>query len=257
MHLLKHLPVVLLVGTLCLRGGEIRKFEKETIEKLGVAIYEQDARAAQATDLLFARKIDPVKSKLRGWVVEGDTKAMLVRFVREGEGDMEAFYDVSFKSGSAPTIEEPKDRKLSPAQNAQFKARNIAAKSITRPASQAYNIVILPDPERDALLVYALAATTQSDSIMVGGHYRFTISADGERLVQSDELFRSFMVLSKKPKDLPPGAIPQYLLMTTVVSDMPLETHIYLSLLHRTAFMVGTPDQRVWLVQEGKMKIVK
>lgn len=245
------------LGLASVLGAEIRKFDRRTIEALGVAIYEQDIRAAKATDLLFAKKIDPVKSGLRGWIVEGDAKSMSVRFVREKDGAMEAFYDVSFDGKNTPALEEPQNRQLSAAQLAQLRARTLAAKSITRPASQNYNVVILPDPEREGLLVYALAATTDVDSIMVGGHYRFTVSKDGEKLEQSDELFRSFMVLNKKAKDLPPGAVPQALWMTTLVSDMPLETHVYLSLLHRTAFLVGTPDKHVWEVQNGKMRMVK
>lgn len=241
-----------LVGCLC---AEIRKFDKPTIEKLGVAIFDQDIRASTATDLLFAKKIDPEKEGLRGWIVEGDAKKMLVRFVREKDGVLEAFYDVMF-DGQKTAIAEPKDRKLSDEQLAQFRARSLALKNITRAASRSYNCVILRDPESDGFLVYALAATTEANAVMVGGHYRFTISRDGERLERSDELFRSFMVLSTKPKDLPSGATLEALSMTTLVSDMPLETHVYLSLLHRMAFYVGTPDRHVWKVQDGKMEVV-
>jgi hypothetical protein len=254
----KTVPIMmfLFVG-LALLGADIRKFDQATIEKLGVAIFEQDIRAAKATDLLFAKKIDPAKVGLRGWIVEGDAKSMLVRFVTEKDGDLEAFYDVSFVGRKAPTIAQPENTQLTVPQRAQFKARTLAAKSITRPASRNYNIVILPDPERDGLLVYALAATTEPNSIMVGGHYRFTVSKDGERIEQSDELFRSFMVLSKKPKDLPSGASPLTLWMTTLVSDLPLETHVYLSLLHDTTFVVGTPDTHAWEVGKGKIRMVK
>jgi len=249
--------VLLFLGLAASLQAEIRKFDQATIEKLGVAIYEQDIRAATATDLLFAKKIDPAKEGLRGWIVEGDAKAMLVRFIREKDGLFEAFYDVTFEGKKAPVIAEPKSRKLTDAQIAQHKARSLASKNITRPASRNYNIVIFPDPVGDGFLVYALAATTEPNAVMVGGHYRFTVSKDGERLERSDELFRSFMVLSTKPKDLPPGATLEALSMTTLVSDMPLETHVYLSLLHRMAFYVGTPDGRVWKVQAGKMEIVK
>jgi hypothetical protein len=240
----------------CLHA-EIRKFDKSTLEKLGVAIYEQDVRAATATDLLFAKKVDPVKEGLRGWIVEGDAKKMLVRFVRERDGQLEAFYDVTFDRKKKPVIAAPKDAKLSDSQLAQFKARSLALKNITKPASRSYNFVILRDPEGDSFLVYALAATTEAYAVMVGGHYRFTISRDGEHLERSDELFRSGLVLSTNPKDLPPGATLAALTMSTLVSDMPLETHVYLSLLHRMAFFVVTPDQHVWKVEGGKMEIVE
>lgn len=257
---MKHTIQLLALLFLGLAGplrAEIRKFDKGTVEKLGSAIYEQDIRAAIATDLLFAKKVDPAKEGLRGWIVEGDAQSMLVRFVREKSGLLEAFYDVSFEGTNAPVISEPKTRSLSDAQVAQYKARSLAMENIARPASRSYNFVILPDPEKKGFLVYGLAATTDSDAIIVGGHYRFTISADGSTIENADELFRSFMTLSKKPKDLPNGATTSGLYMTTLVSDLPLETHVYLSLLNKMPFFVGTRDERSWKVENGKMEIMK
>lgn len=239
------------------QGAEIRKFDKAMIEKLGVAIYEQDVRAAKATDLLFDKKIDPEAERLRGWIAEGGAKKMLVRFVRETNGTFEAFYDVTFDGQKDPTIAEPKDRKLTEDQMAQYRSRSLALKNIERPASPDYNVVILRDPEGDGFLVYALAATTEANAVMVGGHYRFTISRDGRRLERSDELFKSFMVLSTKPKDMPEGRTLAALTVTTLVSDLPLETHVYLSLLHRMPFYVGTANGHAWKVEKGKIGLLK
>ena len=250
----KQIVLILVLGFVASLKAEIRKFDQATIEKLGVAIFEQDVRAAAATDLLFAKKIDPAKEGLRGWVVEGDTKSMLVRFIREKDGVMEAFFDVTFEGTKRPVIVEPASRMLTSTQAAQYKARALALKGITRPASRRYNTVVLPDPEREGFLIYALAATTEPNAVMVGGHYRFSVSKDGLRIENSDELFRSFMVLSTKPKDLPPGATLAALSMSTLVSDKPLETHVYPSLLHKMAFYVATPDGRMWTVEHGKMK---
>ena len=237
--------------------AEIRKFDKATIEKLGVAIFDQDSRAATATDLLFEKNGDAAKDVLRGWITEGDAKKMLVRFIREKDGKPEAYYDVNFDGEKKPTISEPENRKLSDKQVAQLRARLRAMKNITRPASKSYNTVTLPDPEGKGFLVYALAATTEANAVMVGGHYRFTISGDGEKLERSDELFKSFMVLSTRPKELPPETKLEALTMTTAVSDLPLETHVYLSLLHRMPFYVRTLDGHVWKVDQGKMDIIK
>lgn len=240
-----------------LAHGEIRKFDKATIERLGVAIYEQDIRAAAATDLVLAKKIDAKAEGLRGWVVEGYADAMLVRFVRERNGVLESLYDVTFKGRNEPTIVAPNDPKLTESQLAQFRARSVAAKNIKRPASRSYNIVILPDPEADDYLVYALAATTEPNAVMVGGHYRFTVSKDGEKLLRSDELFVSHMVLSTKPEGLPPGAKLEGLAMNTLISDLPLETHVYLSLLHHMPFSVGAANGTIWSVDKGKISALK
>lgn len=233
----------------------IRAFDQATLEKLGVAIYEQDIRVARASDLLFAQKYDAAKEGLRGWIVEDDGKALLVRFVREREGKMEAFADIRFGPGVETKVERPADTTLSESQLARFRARELAGKNIKRPCSQRYNTVILPDPESDRLLVYALAATTDPKVILAGGHYRFTISKDGSKIEQADELFRSCLTVPKE-QGVPKGSTPVAVWMTTLVSNMPQETHVFLSLLHRTPLVVGTPDRKAWHIEGGRMRAV-
>lgn len=55
MHLLSFVPFTRLAAEDAL--PEIRQFNQATLEKLGAAIYEQDIRAARATDMLFTKKI--------------------------------------------------------------------------------------------------------------------------------------------------------------------------------------------------------
>lgn len=233
----------------------IRAFDQATLEKLGLAIYEQDIRVARASDLLFAQKYDVQKEGLRGWIVEDDDKNLLVRFVREREGKMEAFADIRFGTGVETKVERPADVTLSESQLARFRARQLAASNIKRPCSQRYNFVILPDPESDRILVYALAATTDPKVILAGGHYRFTISRDGTQIEQADELFRSCLTVPKN-QDVPKGSTPVAAYMTTLVSNLPQETHIFLSLLHHTPLYVGTPDRKVWHIEGGRMRQV-
>jgi len=107
--------------------------------------------------------------------------------------------------------------------------------------------VMLPDPEKsENILVYALAATTKTDEVMVGGHYRFTISGDGKRVERADALSRSCMTL-KKDKNVVGLAV------TTLLDERPQETHVYLSLLHKISLSVITPKRAMWLVSDGKM----
>lgn len=247
----------LLLATVALafaaQPAEIRSFDQATLEKLGLAIYEQDIRVARASDLVLAQKYDAQKEGLRGWIVEDAGPLLLVRFVREREGKLEAFADIRFGPGVETKVERPADITLSESQLARFRARQLAAGNIKRPCSPRYNFVTLPDPESDRLLVYALAATTDPRLILAGGHYRFTISKDGTKIEQADELFRSCLAV---PKDqaTPKGSTPVAAYMTTLVSKLPQETHIFLSLLHRTPFYVGTPDNKVWHVEGGRMR---
>lgn len=232
---------------------DIRPFPVETLQKLGVAIYEQDVRVARASDLLMAGKFDAEKEGLRGWIVEDDGRTMLVRFVREKSDKLEAFADVRFGAQHETKLEQPTDRTLTAAQLARYRASQLASENIKRPCSANYNIVTLADPEHDGLLVYALAATTDPDSILFGGHYRFSISSDGEKIVRADELFRSCLTVSKNPGKLPKGSAVEELSVTTLVSRTPVETHVFLSLLHKLPLLVITSDASVWRVEGGRM----
>jgi hypothetical protein len=113
-----------------------------------------------------------------------------------------------------------------------------------------YDYVVLDDPDGSGFLVYALAASRNSDEIMLGGHGRVTVSADGEKAERVDLLSRSLNVGSKKT---PPGQ--QYAAAATsqLVSNKPVETFIYLSYLHRIPIAVSTPDKAVWMIANGKI----
>ena len=80
-------------------------------------------------------------------------------------------------------------RVMTAEERARFAARSTALLGITEACSQRYNTVVLRDPAGgEGWLVYALAATTEPGLIMVGGHYRFTISADGEEILRGERL---------------------------------------------------------------------
>ena len=254
---LTRLSLVLSVALANLLQAEIRTFDQATTEALGVAIHAQDIRAAVANSLLLAEKIDPVKEGLRGWIIGRDKDAMLFRFVRERDGVLEAFYDVKFVGPEKPTIEKPADTHLSEAQLAQFAARTLAVQAVKQPG---YNFVLLPDPQRsDAYLVYALRTPADENTVAVDGHYRFTISRDGKRIEQTDELFKSGEPLTTLAKTFAsaPKIKRKVLTMTSPLASLPLETHVYLSLLHQMTFFVGTADGHFWQVQSGKIGPIK
>ena len=51
-----------------------------------------------------------------------------------------------------------------------------------------YDYVVLSDPDGKRLLVYALAATPKSDQVVMAGHFRVTVSADGTKAERIDAL---------------------------------------------------------------------
>ena len=234
---------------------EIRKFDIGTIERLGREIYEQDAYAAKGTDIMLAQghTLNEMKTeRVRGWIVFTNEHEVVVRFIREPQPNcFEAAYDVVFRSPRLGKLEEPRPRNLPADQLAQFKARQIVLKNIPAFFSDRYNTVVLPDVGGDGFLVYALAATLKPNLFFVGGHYRFTVSANGDRIERTDRLFKSCLKLDRTQRDIPKDF--NYF-VTDVVSDTPLETHVYISLLLGRPFLVITSRNRqVWEVQDGKI----
>jgi hypothetical protein len=115
-----------------------------------------------------------------------------------------------------------------------------------------YDYVVLDDPDGSGFLVYALGARN-SGEVVLAGHFRVTVSADGETAERVDALSRSLNVV---PKQGPNGARVGTLWMVQLVSNIPVETFIYLSNLHHAPIVVGTPDRKIWEVKAGKMQII-
>jgi hypothetical protein len=113
--------------------------------------------------------------------------------------------------------------------------------------------VVLDDPDGSGFLVYALGARSSSE-VVLAGHFRVTVSADGGKAERVDALSRSLNVV---PKQGPNGAKVGALWMVQLVSDIPVETFIYLSNLHHAGIVVGTPDRKIWEVKAGKMEITR
>ncbi len=116
-----------------------------------------------------------------------------------------------------------------------------------------YDYVVLDDPDGSGFLVYALGARN-SGEVVLAGHFRVTVSADGEKAERVDALSRSLNVV---PKQGPNGAQVATVWMIQLVSNIPVETFIYLSNVHDAPIVVGTPDRRIWEVKAGKMQIIR
>jgi hypothetical protein len=230
----------------------IRDFDLATIEKLGKAIYAQDKLAWIATDVLYAHRSEEATADegIRGWITGTLDGHDRVRFIRIGEDGPEALYDVTFAGDGPPQFASPASRTLLPEERAQYDARMLALDDIPARCSDRYNTVALRDPESDAWLVWALAATLEPDVTLIGGHYRFTISPDGSEIRRRDALSTSCLRFEDDG-----SAAGQF--MSHVVSLTPLETHSFASLNYRRVLHVGTMDGTAWRVAEGRIMRVE
>lgn len=235
----------------------VRHFDQATTEALGRALYEQDRRASIAADLV-RDNFDPADEHLVGYLTSGTPPRLRVRFVRSTEHGFEAAIDADFEDLLLPTLTRAQDPTLTPPEEAQIAARLAAARDSATRCDGRYNTLALPDPDGDGWLVYAIAASEEADTVMVGGHVRYTISADGGRIEQAEPLATS---CAKAPRaELERAAATEGnegLALRTSLAAMPLETHVYLSLTEGLPLFVVGSDLKMWKVDAGHLQMVR
>lgn len=237
----------------------IRDFDLKTLESLGRRIFEHDQCAARATDILIDTVGPPDelhRQAIRGWIVVQREKTVVVRFGKVRDGQIVPAYDITFDRPRHGTLKKADNKAFPPDELARFRAVRLALDNIPKLYTENYNSVLLPDPQGKGFLVYALAATMEPDQVVFGGHYRFTISETGEKIERIDRLSKSFLSVSKTPKpDSEHKSVG--LIVTHLVSATPIETHVFLGLLHKLPVYVTTPDGKVWRVDDGHIVEVK
>lgn len=220
----------------------IAEWPLSKISAMGQEIYRQDVAAWVATDALMARFEGAPPPGLAGWIVVPDGDDLRVRFVaREGEV-VRPGWDVVVRDGRAGAVEIVDDGALSEQELARFRARQTAAQNIGRlRCGPNMNSVVADDPDSDGWLVWLLTSTTDTNIVPMGGHYRFTVSADGLSVLSRDQLSNSCLPMAKTPPS--PGAQTTSLFITQIVSQTPVETHVFLSLQNRLPIYVGVGDK--------------
>jgi hypothetical protein len=118
-----------------------------------------------------------------------------------------------------------------------------------------YDYVVLDDPAGDGFLVYALGSTQKSGQLVLGGHIRVSVSADGRTVKRIDPLSRTLLIEDEKNTGLPKGTHLVGSYYNQIVSVKPVETLIYISNISRRPVLVQTPDGKIWQIANGKMSI--
>jgi hypothetical protein len=117
-----------------------------------------------------------------------------------------------------------------------------------------YDYVVLDDPDGTGFLVYALGSTGKRDEVVVCGHFRVTVSGDGERAERIDALSRSLLI-NKMGEGLPRGTDQVGMGMAQIVSEKPVETLVYTNRLTGQLIVLKTfPHGQVWVIENGKIE---
>lgn len=101
--------------------------------------------------------------------------------------------------------------------------------------------------------MYLLAGTRKDNTAVLGRHYRVLISMDGQVADKVEPLTKAVLEVPIPTSKLD-GTRPD-MFVTHLLGDYPLETHVFISLLHHKTLYVLT-EKYIWRISEGKISLV-
>ncbi len=222
-------------------------------ERLGEELYLQDVVAAKASRILL-QTVGPIKpGELSGWIIVKDGAKTLTRFIRQTGEDINVIYDVHIDIKGDGTVTKDNLRPLSKTEIAMFHARRNAMRAAPKDCARAYNTAVMEDIDSNGWLVYILAAINEN-VVIVGGHSRVKVSADGNTVLAVTPLYKSCLTIPI-PADSN-NAKNEALYLSYPVADIPSEIHVYLNRLHGYPVYVDTARGN-WLVKDGRILLLK
>ena len=227
---------------------------------IGRQLYMLDKVAAIGTDVLLENVKDLAGKGLRGYlpIQEGDEvghprAAFLVSFFTAEEPPRIA-YEIRVAPEAKPAFRAFDPPKASSASFAAFvRARQTAIAAMPR-STQPINPVLVPGEANgeQGILVYLLAGTKKSNVAVFGRHFRSLVPMGGTSVTYMMPLSNTALEI---PTRGPHGETPKALVVSHLVTDFPLETHVFTSLLIKQVVYVGT-RRGVWRVDGDKIALV-
>lgn len=246
--------ILLVVARNVLYASEIREFPIPILERLGNELSRRDSIAARGTDAVLQTQPAARAMKMRGWITELGKDEDKVHLIAQTSSGFVLAYTVTFHGTENPEVQDRRGQALPPNIAVRLKARNTASAALRgRLFEVIYNFEVLDDPDGSGFLVYALGASTKPDEVVLGGHFRVTVSAGGAKAKRVDALSRTLLIADKKSAD--PGNPAEAMVMVQLVSANPVETLVYTNkLAGLPIFVATTPGGKIWEIDNGKMK---
>jgi len=228
--------------------------------EIGRQLYVLDKVASIGTDVLL-EKVKEIRGRGIGGYIpvqEGDEdgkpkQSFLVMFFT-AETLPRIAYEIRVAPGVKPTFrafDPPKAATLSLA--AFIRARRTAIAAMP-PTHQPINPVLVPgeaNGER-GILVYLLAGTKKPNTAVFGRHFRALVPITGTAVTYMMPLSNAALEM---PTRGPNGEETAALMVSQIVTDFPLETHVFTSLLVKKPVYVAT-SRGVWRVDGDKISFM-
>lgn len=230
---------------------------KEAVElssAIGTELYLQDKASWIGTDAMLETVSTEDRKAIGGYVTirEGDDDERpkpswsVIFFSKEIPARVLYEVTVPMEAGKRPlvkTIAPP--RPIEGGLALLVKARQAAIEA-AGPFAQPINPAVLPADimNSSGVLVYLLAGTKKNNTVVFGKHFRVHVSSDGT--------VREVVPLSKSILELstaaPGGEKLEALIVSHIVTDYPLETHVFASLSAKLPVYVATA-RGDWVVE--------
>lgn len=228
------------------------KAEIAEAEKLGRIIYEKDIAAWVGTDKMLEDLGQDVSGlPIRGWVTDKDGNRYRVNFIGVKDGETRIYYQAWTKGKK---VKKAKTYKrgiaLNTEQMAMWRARQLVAGQKFNQCSQTYNTVVVrrKTEGKHNLYVYLLAASMEPGKIVMGGHYRYSVSLDGGEILSN-------IAFSNGCMEMPKDSTTIMFLVTHLKANYPQEHHVFLNLSHNTDLLVNAAKaDLIYTIKEGKIK---
>jgi hypothetical protein len=226
---------------------------------VGQQLHVLDKVAAIGTDVLLANVSDVQNAGVVGYLPlqEGDAQGkptgtyVVVFFTSDNPPRVK--YEIRVASDTPPefqAFEPPRDG--APGLAALVQARQLAIAAMPR-SEQPMNPVLLPAPDsEDSVVVYLLAGTKQPNVAVLGRHFRALVPLGGTRVSSMQPLSNGSMEI---PTRGPGGEPVEGLIVSHVIGDFPLETHVFASLLHQTTLYVVT-RRGAWRIEGERVSFL-
>jgi hypothetical protein len=230
--------------------------------EFGHDIYLQDKAAALGTDVLIQHVGSLKGAGVGGYLAVRDAEETglprpswtLIFYTRGDTPAIKYRIHVPMERGEHPRLEavEP-PAPASPRITALIRARQSAIEA-AGPFSQPINPVVLPAGgfgQGDDVLVELLAGTERPGVVVLGRHFRVVVSGDGKQVKSVTPLSNSAMELETRDEK---GNRVVALGASQLVTDYPVETHVFASLLSGLPIWVMT-SRGPWLVNRDSIEL--
>ncbi len=221
----------------------------------GQLLYRKDQYAARATRLLLDAVDLADYPDFVGWVGYGDERTYIVSFYERTDDEVTLVADVHFSVDGTSRVEPNPGRAIGENEFSMLMARIVALEEGSNSCSNRFNTVVMPSrDDDDTWMVYVLAATTDPNAIVVGGHSRVRVAKVTAEVLDVERMSHSCLTLDKSEMERR-GSEGALVFVTHHATPMPVPVHPFLSLLHRQPIIVLSERGR-WSVEGSRISLL-